>query len=406
MKKITKSVDKFSIKEVVILIVITAVVSLATGFVVTNRVYKDKYEDQEVSVINDNLETFIKNYNYIIDNYYGEYDEKELIDAAISGLLNALDDPHTTYIDESNVDNFNIQLEGNYDGLGIEIYNNGNEIIISNVFENSPADLAGLKQNDKIIKLDEKNVQGLSAKEFSELIKENSKNNFKLIIVRNDEEKEINIEKSNVIINSVKSKIFNKEGKNIGYLSLSIFANNTFSQLKNELENLEKSNIDSLIIDVRNNTGGHLTSVENILSLFLDSSHIIYKMEDSNGVKDYYSTGSETKKYPIVVLTNELSASASEILTAALKEEYGAISIGKKTYGKGSAQELITLPDGTQYKITTHKWLTPNGNSIDGVGVDVDTEVELSSKYLEDPIEENDDQLQTALSIILENFKN
>lgn len=400
MNERKKYIDKFSIKEVVVLLVITAFVSLVTGFAVANRLLKDSKVIKEEN-LSENLETFVKNYNYIIDNYYGEYDEQKLLDAALAGVLDALGDPHTVYIDESSVDNFNIQLKGNYTGLGIEIYNSDNEIIISKVFANSPAAKAGLQADDHILKINDQDVTGMKTKEFASIIK-TDQNNFKLLIKRNDEVKEINVEKQDVIIDSVSSKTYNKDGKNIGYLEISIFADNTYSQFKEKLEELEKSGIDSLIIDVRNNTGGHLTSVENIISLFLDSSHIIYKMEDSSGVKEYYSTGKETKKYPIIVLTNSSSASASEILTAALKEEYGAKSVGKKTYGKGSAQELRTLPDGTQYKITTHKWLTPKGNSIDGVGIDVDRNIELSEQYLKNPIEDNDNQLQEALKMLIE----
>ena len=400
MNERKKYIDKFSIKEVVVLLVITAFVSLITGFAVANRLLKDNKTIKEEN-LNENLETFVKNYNYIIDNYYGEYDEQKLLDAALAGVLDALGDPHTVYIDESSVDNFNIQLKGNYTGLGIEIYNDDNEIIISKVFTNSPAAKAGLQANDHILKINDQDVAGMKTKEFVNIVKSNE-NNFKLLIKRDDEVKEISVEKQDVIIDSVSSKTYNKNGKNIGYLEISIFADNTYSQFKENLEDLEKSEIDSLIIDVRNNTGGHLTSVENIISLFLDSSHIIYKMEDSSGVKEYYSTGKETKTYPIIVLTNSSSASASEILTAALKEEYGAKSVGKKTYGKGSAQELRTLPDGTQYKITTHKWLTPKGNSIDGVGVDVDRDIELSEQYLKNPIEDNDNQLQEVLKMLSE----
>lgn len=400
MNERKKYIDKFSIKEVVVLLVITAFVSLITGFVVANRLLKDSKVIKEEN-LNENLETFVKNYNYIIDNYYGEYDEQKLLDAALAGILDALGDPHTVYIDESSVDNFNIQLKGNYTGLGIEIYNGDNEIIVSRVFTNSPAAKAGLQANDHILKINDQEVTGMKTKEFVNIVKSNE-NNFKLLIKRNDEVKEISVEKQDVIIDSVSSKTYNKNGKNIGYLEISIFADNTYSQFKEKLEDLDKSEIDSLIIDVRNNTGGHLTSVENIISLFLDSNHIIYKMEDSSGVKEYYSTGKETKKYPIIVLTNSSSASASEILTAALKEEYSAKSVGKKTYGKGSAQELRTLPDGTQYKITTHKWLTPKGNSIDGVGVDVDRDIELSEQYLKNPIEDNDNQLQEALKMLSE----
>lgn len=398
MKNKKINIDKFSIKEVIILIVITAMVSLATGFVVTNRLLKDTQVGGE-KVDNENLETFIKNYNYIIGNYYGEYDETKLIDAALAGVLDALGDPHTVYIDENSVNNFNIQLEGNYEGLGIEIYNDTNGIIISKVFEQSPAYESGLKINDQILKLNGDDVTSIKAKDFSNLIKENSQGSFKLTIKRGEEIKEIEVTKSNVTIDSVESKIFDKDDKKIGYIDITIFANNTYNQFKTQLEALENSNIDSLIIDVRNNTGGHLTSVENILGLFLDSSHVIYKMEDSSGVKEYYSTGEKTKQYPVIILTNELSASASEILAAAMKEEYGAKTLGKKTYGKGSAQELITLPDGTQYKFTTRKWLTPKGNSIDGIGVDVDKEVSLSTEYLKNPNDDNDNQLQAALNI-------
>ncbi len=400
MNERKKHIDKFSIKEVTFLLVITAFVSLVTGFVVANRLLKDN-KIIETESLSENLETFVKNYNYIIDNYYGEYDEQKLLDAALAGVLDALGDPHTVYIDESSVDNFNIQLKGNYTGLGIEIYNSDNDIIISKVFTNSPAAKAGLQPNDHILKINDQDVIGMKTKDFAGIIKSNQ-NNFKLLVKRNDEVKEIKIEKQDVIIDSVSSKIYTKNGKNIGYLGISIFADNTYSQFKEKLGALEKSGIDSLIIDVRNNTGGHLTSVENIISLFLDSSHIIYKMEDSSGVKEYYSTGKETKTYPIIVLTNSSSASASEILTAALKEEYGAKSVGKKTYGKGSAQELRTLPDGTQYKITTHKWLTPKGNSIDGVGIGVDKDVELTKQYLKNPSEDNDTQLQEALKILTE----
>ena len=400
MEKGKKKIDKFNIKEVIVLLSITAFVSLITGFVVSKRLLKDNKIIEEES-LSENLETFVKNYNYIIDNYYGDYDEQKLLDAALSGVLDALGDPYTVYIDESSVENFNIQLKGNYTGLGIEIYNNENGIIISNVFTNSPAEKAGLQPNDYILKINDQDVTSMQAKDFSNIVKSEQKS-FKLLIKRNDEIKEINIEKEEIIINSVDSKIYNKNGKTIGYLGITIFADNTYNQFKEKLVELENSKIDSLVIDVRDNTGGHLTSVDDIISLFLDSSHIIYKMEDFSGIKEYYSTGKETKTYPIIVLTNSNSASASEILTAALKEEYGAISIGKKTYGKGSAQELRTLPDGTQYKMTTHKWLTPKGNSIDGVGIDVDREVELSEQYLNNPSKDNDNQLQEALKMLSE----
>lgn len=401
-EKNKKIMDKFSLKEVIILITVTALASLLTGFAITNRVLKDKYQSDEVTASSP-MDTFIKNYNYIISKYYGDIDEDKLLDAALEGVLEALDDPYTTYIDENEVDNFNIQLEGSYQGMGIEIYNgNNNELTILTVFDDSPAAKAGLQPGDVFLKIEGEDVTDLTSQEFSNKIKNRDNAKFILTIKRNEEELDVEVETNQVTLTSAVSKIIECDNKKIGYLGISIFANNTYLQVREELGKLEAEGIDSLIIDVRSNTGGHLTSVENILGLFLDSSHIIYKTQDSDKIDTVYSSGKTTKSYPIIVLTNEMSASASEILTATLKEEYGAKSVGKKTYGKGSAQELRTLPDGTQYKFTTKKWLTPRGNSIDGVGVGVDLEVEFDSSYYDNPIDENDTQLQAAIKMIKE----
>lgn len=401
-KNKNRSIDKFNLKEVIGLLIIVALVSIATGFAVANRVLKDKYVNNDVSS-DSKLDTFIQNYNYIVDNYYGEVDEDKLLDAALAGMLEALDDPYTVYINEEQVDNFNIKLEGSYEGLGIEIYiNNDNKLEVLTVFEDSPAEKAGIKSGDIMIKLDGEDITGLDSQQFVDKIKTKGNKKISLTVERDGENVDLTITRQKVSISSVIEKTFEIENKKIGYLGISIFANNTYVQVKEKLEDLEKQNIDSLIIDVRGNTGGHLTSVENILGLFLDKTHVIYNIEDENGKTAVYSDGKKTADYPIIILTNELSASASEILTAALKEELGAKSIGAKTYGKGSAQELRTLPDGTQYKITTKKWLTPKGNSIDGVGVDVDLSVVFDSSYYNDPIDENDNQLQAAIKMLME----
>ena len=181
-----------------------------------------------------------------------------------------------------------------------------------------------------------------------------------------------------------------------------MFASNTADQFKAAVESLEKQGMDSLIIDVRYNTGGHLTSAVEILSYLLSSDKVIYQIESKGTTTKYYSKGSETKTYPIVVLQNKNSASASELLSAALKEEYGATIIGEVSYGKGTVQELVTLTDGTQYKFTTKKWLTPKGNWINGVGVSVDIEEALSKEYENNPTEENDNQLQRAVQYLKE----
>lgn len=390
---------QFKLSEVIILIVITLII----GFIIGLSLFKVALEKKDIKTNNDQeLKKFIDNYNYIVDNYYGELDKKELIDKAISGMLESIDDPYTTYIDEESSNSFATTLEGSFEGIGVEIVNDSdNNIVVYSVIKGSPAEKAGVEPLDIIKSINGKNLENTETSEFVSIVKTSENPVITLEIKRKDETITKEIKREKVTITSVESEIFEKQNKKIGYMYISIFANNTYSQFKKQLEELENKGIDSLIIDVRGNTGGHLTAVENILSLFLDSSHIIYQTEDKNGIEKTYSKGKETKQYKIVILTNKSSASASEILAATMKEEYGATLVGKATYGKGTVQELKTLPDGEQYKFTTKKWLTPKGNWIHEKGVEVDVDVEFNKDYYDNPTHENDNQLQEAIKTIL-----
>ena len=164
---------------------------------------------------------------------------------------------------------------------------------------------------------------------------------------------------------------------------------------------LEAENIDSLIIDVRANTGGHLSTVTNIISEFLDSSKIIYRTSSKTREEIKYSKGKITKNYKVIVLVDGESASASEVLASALQESYGAKLLGTKTFGKGTVQEMQEISStGENYKITTKKWLTPNGNWINGIGITPDYEVNLNFEYFQNPVRENDNQLKEALELL------
>lgn len=391
---------QFKLSEVIVLIIITLVI----GFIIGLSLFKVVLEKKESTSISydKELKKFVENYNYILDNYYGELDKKELIDNAISGMLESIDDPYTTYIDEEDSNSFSTTLEGSFEGIGVEIVNDSdNNIVVYSVIKDSPAQKAGIEPLDIIKSINGENLEGVETSKFVSMVKTSENPIISLEIKRKEEIIKKDIKREKVTITSVESEIIEKQGKKIGYMYISIFANNTYTQFKKQLQELEDKGIDSLIIDVRSNTGGHLTAVENILSLFLDSSHIIYQTEDKNGIQATYSNGKTTKQYKIVVLTNESSASASEILTATLKEEYGATVVGKNTYGKGTVQELKTLPDGEQYKFTTKKWLTPKGNWINGTGVQVDVEVEFNKDYYENPTHDNDKQLQEAINTII-----
>lgn len=385
----------FNSKEVIFLLIVTCLISLAIG----NAINIDKKNLEQP--IDENLTELEQNYQYIIDNYYEEVDKAKLIKGAIEGMVNSLGDDYSIAITDDMSNNFNIKLTGSYSGLGIEIVNDQSyNIYISDVIEGSPAEKAGLKVLDKIISIDEIEFIGKKTTELTNYIKESNKEKYIIKVERDNKEETFELTRETIEIKSVYSEIKNIDNQKIGYVYISIFASNTSTQFKNAIEELEKEGINSLIIDVRSNTGGHLTSVVDMLSCLLDSSKIIYQIENKGEVTKYYSKGNTTKTYPIVVLQNNGSASASELLSAALKEEYGATVIGENSYGKGTVQELISLQDGIQYKITTKKWLTPKGNWINGTGVSVDIEEKLSEEYKQNPSDENDNQLQKAIEYL------
>lgn len=389
-----KEVPTFKTKEVVFLLLLTAVIGLTMGGLVT---YNVALKGEKVD---DELQEFITNYDYIVDNYYGDVDKTKLIDSAIAGMLNTLD-KNSAYVGGSDT-NFSIYLEGTYEGTGIQVYNDdNNNVVIYSVFEGTPASKAGLKPGDVIIRLNNKDTTNMTISDFSNLVKK-QKGTFNITYRRDGKENTVKLKADTVELKSVSSKIIDKDDKKIGYIRATIFANNTYEQFKKELSGLEDKNIDGLVIDLRGNSGGHLSAAEQIISLFLDSSHPIYQIKSKDGQNKYYSTGKETKKYKITILIDGNSASASEVVTSALKEQYGASVVGEKSYGKGTVQELQTLPNGEQYKLTTKTWLTSKGEVIDGKGIEPDYKVSLDDKYLEDPTDENDNQLQKAIEVVLQ----
>ena len=387
-----KSMPTFKTKEVVCLLLVTALIGLVMGGLVTyNVTLKGERVDDE-------LQEFIENYYYIVDNYYGDLDKTEVIDSAIAGMLNSLDN-NSAYVGGSD-SNFNIYLEGNYKGTGIQVaIDNEDNMIVYSVFDGTPASKAGLKSGDIIVKINDKDTTDMSLEEFSDIVKKQT-GTFTITYKRDGQENTVKLKNDTVELKSVSSKMMERDNKKIGYIRMTIFANNSDEQFAKKLEKLESQNIDGLIIDLRGNSGGHLTTAENIISMFLDSSHPIYQIKSKDGQEKYYSTGKETKKYKITVLIDSSSASASEVVTSALKEQYGATVVGENSYGKGTVQELQTLPDGEQYKFTTKSWLTSKGKVIDKKGIEPDYAITLNNKYLENPTDENDNQLQKALEVI------
>lgn len=382
----------FSTIEVIFLVVMTCLISLYFGIKVT---YKKDNRDEIIKEI----ETV---YNELIENYHGDFSKEDLLSGAINGMTSALD-AYSTLIDSDENENFYLTLEGSYSGVGIEISaDRNNNIIIIGVIENSPADKAGLEAGDIVKKIEDIDLTEKDYKFLSEYIRKNAdKKEYTIVVERNNEQLTYELKKDVVTIKSVASEIIEKEQMKIGYIYISIFSNTTPSQFKKELQELREQNINALIIDVRDNSGGHLTTAVSILSELVSSEHIIYRTEKDGKKSKFYSLGNKDFEYPIVVLQNSNSASASEMLTISLKENLNAKVIGEKSYGKGVIQEVNYLSNGDSYKYTTKSWLSPNGVWINEKGIVPDIEVKLSEEYYNNPTQESDNQLQTAINELI-----
>ena len=389
--------------ETIFLLVLTFHCSFLLGFY-----FHDKFKSDKTVLLDSHLNKFIDNYNYIVDNYYQDVDKNVLIDDAIEGMMKALDDPYSVYLDNSKNSNANISLNGVYRGLGLAITkdNVNNYIKVVGVIRGSQAEKSGIIEGDIIKRIDNNDTSSLSITDFSSLIIKSKEDEFTLLINRDGTEQIISIEKGSVVIDSVISDVIKLENLSVGYIYISVFASNTASQFLNELKKLEKSNIDYLIIDVRNNTGGHLTTVEKILKCFLTNKQIIYQLQKNNKATKIYGNAKSNKKYPIILMGNEYSASASELLISALKENLNCKFFGKKTYGKGTVQEMITLDSNNKYKITTKRWLTPRGNWVnDTEGISPDYIIDTESYYYDDNDINKDSQLNSAIQYILKEKK-
>lgn len=392
---VTIKKEGFSYPEMVIIMII----AILFGFLIGNVVSFTKKETTSSSVPSE-LKEFVDTYNDIVNNYYDKVNKEELIDAGIKGMINYLDDPYATYFDGTSSTNFNQTLEGNYEGIGIEVTLDNNKVKITKVFADTPAKKAGLKVGDYITKVNGESVDGKSLSDVVSLIKNAKNKEVEITITRDEQEKTMKVTRTTVDMPYTSSKVYEENGKKIGYLKIEMFSNNITKQVKKELTSLKKKNIDKLVIDVRDNPGGYLTQVTEILSLFMTKKDVIYQLQTKNNKEKVYGTSSKaTYNYPVVVLINENSASASEILASAFKETYNAEIVGVNSYGKGTVQKTGDLNNGDTIKYTVQKWLTPKGNWINEKGVTPTKEVKLELKENETLTEDNDNQLKAAIEL-------
>ena len=394
-----KQRTEFKVYELLIyvFIIISLTIASVSFFTKNNNFQNKTVKIKSVS----NLSEFKEVYKLIKSSYYKKVSDKKLIDGAINGMLEALGDQHTSYMSKSETDSFNDIMNGSYEGIGAEItMDKDNNILILSVFKNSPADEAGLKYNDKILSVNGKSTKDLDTARTVALIKDKNKKTAKIVIERDGKELTFEIEKRIVEIESVESKTYDVNGKKIGYVAINNFANNTYDQFRKNIEEIEKENIKGLVIDVRGNSGGYLHSVTSMLDMFLSKGKISYQIVDNKKTTKYKALTNESRNYPVAVLIDKSSASASEILAIGLKESYEADVVGTNSYGKGTVQITKNLSSGAMIKYTVQKWLSPNGNWINEKGVEPTVSVELSEDYQKNPTVENDNQLKKALDVV------
>lgn len=391
---------KFGIVELILIVLCTVILTYTATSV------KFKYEVYAKEDYEYDTETFEK-LSYVKSvlekKYLREIDDDKLVEGAINGMLESLEDPYTTYFNEEDAEQFLIETEGEYEGVGIYVsYDTVKKlVIVLTPIEGSPAAEAGLLPGDYIEFVNDIDVTSSTLEEVSDMLKGEAGSTVKIGIVRYDKDKNVTrfekaLTRRKINIDPVVEKVYEN---NIGYIKLTSFDETTYKEFNTAYKDLTKNKkIEGLIIDLRNNPGGLLDVATNIADILVPKGKIVYTVNKA-GLKETIYSNPNKIDIPLVVLINEGSASASEVLAGAVKDYGVGKIVGVKSYGKGVVQTLSSLKDGTFIKVTTNEYFSPNGNKIDGEGVAPDVEVELPEdvdSYYNLEFEK-DTQLQTAI---------
>jgi carboxyl-terminal processing protease len=371
---------------------------------------KDKVSDSS-QTDKENLEKVGQAYDLIQSRYVEKVDQEKLTEGAIQGMLSVLKDPYSVYMDKETAQQFTQTLESSFEGIGAEVGKEDGKIVIISPFKNSPAEKAGLKPNDQILKVDGESIEGLDLSKATLKIRGKRGTTVKLDILRESlkEPITISVKRDEIPLETVHSSVKKQDGKRIGYIELTTFSENTAADFKKQLKSLEREHIKGLVIDVRGNPGGLLSTVEEILKEFVTKDKPFVQIEKRNGERDrFFSNLNEKKDYPVAVLVDKGSASASEILAGSLNEAADYPLVGETTFGKGTVQQAISMGDGSNIKLTLFKWLTPDGNWIHKKGIKPDVAVKQPVIFnthplqVEQPLTQdmNNEQIKNAQQIL------
>ncbi|HYK72158.1 MAG TPA: S41 family peptidase [Pseudoneobacillus sp.] len=353
------------------------IIFLSAGITTFVLAFGDEKAVDVVNVERREFDKLFSAYDTLKGNYYKELDDEKLVNGAINGMLEALDDPYSDYMNVEEAEGFHNSISSSFEGIGAEIQEKDGHITIVSPIKGSPAEKAGLKPNDIILTVDNKSLQGLSSTEAVLLIRGKKGTKVELTIQRpgTDEPITVPIVRDTIPLQTVYGELL---ADNIAKVSITSFSENTSKELIETLNNLQKQGMKGLVLDLRQNPGGLLDQAIEISSLFVPEGKVLFKVEDRNGnVKEYKSNNDNNTNLPLVVIIDKGSASASEILAAAVKESANVPLVGEKSFGKGTVQTAQDLQDGSNMKYTTAKWLTPNGNWIHQKGIKPDYSVSL-----------------------------
>jgi carboxyl-terminal processing protease len=325
----------------------------------------------------ENLDTFTEVMYLIERNYVEEVENKTLVDGAIKGMLQNLD-PHSTYFTEKEYTNFQVDTKGEFGGLGITIGMRDNILTVIAPIEDTPAFRAGLKSGDKIIKIEDNSTATLSLEDAVNSLRGKPGTDVTITIHRDNTPKPFDVKLTRAIIKVAAVK-YDMIGNDVAYIRVTQFKEDVSGEIKTAIENLRKNKYKGIIVDLRNNPGGLLSEAINVSSIFLPAGkEVVYTKDRAEKDLHYRSSRFSVKEenLPLVVLVNEGSASASEILAGAIQDYKRGVIVGKKTYGKASVQSIIPLRDGSAVKLTTAHYYTPNGRMIHEKGIEPDIAVE------------------------------
>lgn len=381
-------------------LIISILISLALGFaggflfknsntenplgIVKNLINQDVGKSENVD-----FSLFWKVYNDLNAKYVdkGNVDSQKILYGAINGLVNSVGDPYTVFFEPVTSKKFQEEISGSFGGVGIEIGKRNNILTVIAPIKDTPAFKAGIKASDKILKIDTKPTTNLAIEEAVNMIRGKRGTKVTLTVQTGTGlSRDIEIIRDAIKIPTIDWKIIEQGGKKIAYMQIYSFNQTVDSEFKKASEEILKSEADRLIVDLRNNPGGLLDSAINLAGWFLDKNQVVVSEVFRDGTKNEFRSDGNTllKKYPMVILMNGGSASASEILAGALHDNRGVKVVGEKSFGKGSVQELQNYSDGSSLKVTIAKWLTPAGISISEKGIEADVEVKFKEEDLKE----------------------